>query len=96
MDPDSGRCPGLEDALPPFAAALRATCPVSAEGYPAEEVRVSPSSILRPFGCLVGRKFCAFCMVNRALGRAVLGGSLTCARVQMLMLRNSCAVHTSW
>uniref|UniRef100_A0A804N5X4 Thioredoxin domain-containing protein n=1 Tax=Zea mays TaxID=4577 RepID=A0A804N5X4_MAIZE len=28
-----GQCPGLEYGLPPFAAALRATCPVSTEGY---------------------------------------------------------------
>ncbi|TKW28877.1 hypothetical protein SEVIR_3G358100v4 [Setaria viridis] len=39
VEPDSGWCPGLEEGgLPPFAAALRATCPVSAEGYSAEEV----------------------------------------------------------
>lgn len=35
---DSGRFPGLKDGLPPFAAALRASCPVSTEGYSAEEV----------------------------------------------------------
>ncbi|XP_062204113.1 5'-adenylylsulfate reductase-like 6 [Phragmites australis] len=35
---DSGRRPGLEDGLPPFAGALRHSCRVSAEGYPAEEV----------------------------------------------------------
>ena len=36
------QCPVLEHGLPPFAAALRASCPVSTEGYsPPEEVRVS-------------------------------------------------------
>jgi hypothetical protein len=39
---DLGQFPGLEYGLPPFAAALRASCPVSTEGYsPPEEVRVS-------------------------------------------------------
>ncbi|KAL6623347.1 hypothetical protein ACP70R_033226 [Stipagrostis hirtigluma subsp. patula] len=37
--PGSGRCPALEDGLPPFAADFRSSCRVSeAEGYPAEEV----------------------------------------------------------
>jgi len=40
VEPDLRRCPGLKGGLPPFAAALRASCPVSAEGCPAEEVRV--------------------------------------------------------
>ncbi|WVZ90525.1 hypothetical protein U9M48_036819 [Paspalum notatum var. saurae] len=35
---DSGRCPGLEGGLPPFAAALRASCPASADAFPAEKV----------------------------------------------------------
>jgi len=39
---DLGQCPVLEYGLPPFAATLRACCPVSTEGYsPPEEVRVS-------------------------------------------------------
>ncbi|KAL6842133.1 hypothetical protein ACP4OV_028112 [Aristida adscensionis] len=38
--PDSGRCPALEDGLPPFAGALRPSCRVSTAegGRPAEEV----------------------------------------------------------
>ncbi|KAF8660948.1 hypothetical protein HU200_057327 [Digitaria exilis] len=38
VEPDSGRCLRLQHGLPPFAAALRASCPVSTEGYPAEEI----------------------------------------------------------
>ncbi|XP_062203047.1 5'-adenylylsulfate reductase-like 6 isoform X2 [Phragmites australis] len=45
---DSGRCPGLEDGLPPFAGALRQSCRVSAEGYPAEEV--DGEKLLRELG----------------------------------------------
>ncbi|KAG8048894.1 hypothetical protein GUJ93_ZPchr0009g2364 [Zizania palustris] len=33
-----GRCPGPEETLPPFVAALRPACRASTEGFPAEEV----------------------------------------------------------
>jgi hypothetical protein len=61
-----GQCPGLEYGLPPFAAALRATCPVSTEGYsPPYEVRVS-EPYLRPCGCLVGGKPAILVLSGRA------------------------------
>nr|ACG47677.1 APRL6 - Zea mays adenosine 5'-phosphosulfate reductase-like [Zea mays] len=42
-----GQCPGLEYRLPPFAAALRATCPVSTEGYSSPYEVVSGEELLR-------------------------------------------------
>ncbi|KAK3136717.1 hypothetical protein QOZ80_5BG0441370 [Eleusine coracana subsp. coracana] len=45
---DSRRCPKLEDRLPLFAGALRPTCRVSTEGYPAEEL--NGEQLLRVLG----------------------------------------------
>jgi hypothetical protein len=95
-----GQCPGLEYGLPPFAAALRATCPVSTEGYwPPYEVRVS-EPYLRPCGCLVGGKPAIFSSLGQ--GEAKQTGRFISVRfwrishfAPMLMPRNSCAVHTS-
>lgn len=60
---DSQRCPRLEDGLPAFAVALRRTCRVSVEGYPAEEVSLSPSSILLRCGDGLGAKIRSFGVV---------------------------------
>jgi hypothetical protein len=96
---DSRRCPRLEDGLPPFANALRSTCRVSAEGYPAEEVRFSHSSILARCGDRLGIKIRSFGVVAGESGSTVHGGSLGRAKIFcwnfMLMPRNSCPVHTT-
>lgn len=44
---DLGQCPVLEDGLPPFAAALRASCPVSTEGYSPPEEVINGEELLR-------------------------------------------------
>ncbi|PWZ44827.1 5'-adenylylsulfate reductase-like 6 [Zea mays] len=44
---DLGQCPGLEYGLPPFVAALRASCPVSTEGYSPPEEVVNGEELLR-------------------------------------------------